>query len=70
MRIEVEGTVEGTASRLVWQDGWFAGTLTALRRLALVADVDNLDLADEEEFLLAVVRSFDRDQVRVKPVTS
>jgi len=67
VRIEVEGTVDGSPSKLVWQDGWFAGTLTAIRRVSLVADVDNLYLASDEEFMLAVLRCFDHDSVRVRP---
>jgi hypothetical protein len=59
MRVEVEGTVAGAPAKVVWQDGWYAGTFSALTQLTLISELDGLELDDRDGFVLAALRVFE-----------
>jgi hypothetical protein len=59
VRVEVEGTVAGAPAKLVWQDGWYAGTSSALTQLTLISELEGLDLDERDGFVLAALRVFE-----------
>ena len=68
MSIEVRGRIEGSSAdgRLLWKDGWICGTSDLLARVELVAMIDDLNLDIREDFVIAVLRAFDRRDMSIE----
>jgi hypothetical protein len=68
MTVEVRGRIESSSAygRLLWKDGWIGGTSDLLARIELVAMIDGLNLDNREDFVTAVLRSFERRNVKME----